>query len=148
MKLIFVLLFLSSISQAKVTSALSQEELSVCNAGLSHESINSSLLGGIDRLNYQFEDNSVPETSEAHIRSGELTLKSGDSLQTAFEQTVDVFDQNLLQTNFNLTTESYGSTYFVDLCYRGSIEKKEDNSSRDGSSGSSAFAYFRCHATR
>lgn len=114
-----LLIFLSNPSWATISTQLGQD-LFICNAGIRHSSVHPEFKGGGDVVQFSYEDFSVPEDSEARWRSNRIQVTQGQAQFRMISPTdVSSFSNNILNPQFLLSTEAFGSEYFVDVCYRG-----------------------------
>lgn len=115
----------SAFAEAKVHSFLTSEELFICNAGVGHSAHPGVVVPGTDSVVVGYENFAMPEESEARFPTTTLTVIPGSQSKKFVTTELEAWDQNIVKTSFDLTTEQYGATYFVDVCYRGPVKKMQ-----------------------
>lgn len=116
MPVILFFLFIVGVSVqtlGTVVSPLGNDELFVCNAGLGHPHSYSAPVYGSNTLLYQGVN------SDGFWN--ELSSVAGDQVRALVLNPVQQFSWQLQATKFDFSTEKYGASYFIDLCYRGPI---------------------------
>lgn len=110
-------------AQAGIHAFLTAESLFVCNAGIVHPEHPGVLVPGTDSSVVVYEDFSMPVDSEARFPSENLTVIAGSPAKKFVTAELDAWTQNIVATSFHLATERYGTSYFVDVCYRGPVKQ-------------------------
>lgn len=84
-----------------------------CGVGVSHTSVSTEDPGGADHIIYEYEDLLAPENHPSRYRGNQFTIPQG-SPEVRSESPWTTYISKL---TFAFSTESFGTYYFVELCY-------------------------------
>lgn len=160
MKLLLLLaLFAPSFSWAVTIRPSVSEGFFVCNAGIAHKvatgttcadkytglACNASddtscvcadSTAGEDTLTASWDDLTVAEASPLRSRGNTLKSNTVATYNNLFTD-LNAWNNNVTSIEIGTSSETYGTSYFVDFCYQGPVEKiqKKNGKNQDVSEG-------------
>lgn len=122
-------------AQGSLVSPLSTDSLFVCDTGVMHHYLNPA--AGSDSVVIQYEDPAFPADSEARFPSKTLTAVATESefIKVLFPQEIDKWTHQVFKSQFDFSTETFGTRYYIELCYRGPEKQTSPGSTQDLSQG-------------